>query len=207
MGKKKAEETMDKKKVGTLPFEQYNEKFEPLQNGRMYKLEDKKSEQNAYIPVNICDENVFMSEPDGKLIPEIEGQKKCDYLLYCMNQSQVCYFELKGKNISKKKEHNPYDQIIDTRKYLKELPEYQRLFTPETESYAFIVSPEQQKVPKGISMRQRALLQELTRYQKKPEQTKEYVHYVKVTPSDRYSDNNGRIICSSKNPLPIPYKK
>lgn len=207
MSKKKVGETADNKVDSMLPFKQYNEKFELVQNGHTYKLEDKKSEQNSFVPVKICDESVFKSEPDGKLIPEIEGQQKCDYLIYCMNQSQACYFELKGKNISKKKEYNPYDQIIDTRKYLKKLPEYQCLFTKETESHAFIVSPGQQKIPKGIEMRQRALLQELIKYQAKPEQTKEYVHHVKVTPSDRYSDSNGKIICSSKNPLPIPYKK
>lgn len=207
MSKKKVKEVTDKSMVSMLPFWQYNEQFEPLQNGRTYVLEDRKSEQNSYIPVKICDENVYMSEPDGKLIPEkIEEQHKCDYLLYCMNQPQACYIELKGKNISTKKNYNPYDQIIDTRDYLKKLPEYKSLFTKEVENHAFIVSPEQQKIPRGIEIKQRKLLSELTRYQKKPEQAKEYIHYVKVTPSDRYSDKIEKIICSSKNPLPIPYK-
>lgn len=112
MSKKKVGEAANRKVIDMLPFKQYNEKFELIQNGRTYKLEDKKSEQNVFVPVKICDESIFKSEPDGKLIPEVEGQQKCDYLLYCMNQSQVCYFELKGKNISRKKEYNPYDQII-----------------------------------------------------------------------------------------------
>ena len=106
------------------------------------------------------------------MIPQIEGQQKYDYLLYCSKQLQVCYIELKGKNISTKQKYNAYDQIIDTRKYLKSLPQYKNLFTQDTESHAFIVSPMQQKIPKGIELRERALWQELIKYQKNPPEKK-----------------------------------
>lgn len=204
MGKKK-----DKKKAdiqSSLPFEQYNVYFQILKNGSAKVLRDKKSEQNAYIPIKITDDEVYVSEPDGEMIPQIEDQRKCDYLLYCLKQLQVCYIELKGKNISTKDKYNPYDQIIDTRKYLKTLSQYKSLFTQDTESHAFIVSPMQQKIPKGIELKERALLQELIKYQKKRPDKMSYIHYVKVTPSSEYSDKGQKIICSSVCPIPMPYK-
>lgn len=33
----------------------------------------------------------------------------------------------------------------------------------------------------------------------------ELIHYVKVTKSDRYSNNNGQIICSPKAPVQLPF--
>lgn len=156
----------------SLPFEQYNVYFQILQKSSVKVLRDKKSVQNAYIPIKITDDEVYVSEPDREMIPQIEGQQKYDYLLYCSKQLQVCYIELKGKNISTKQKYNAYDQIIDTRKYLKSLPQYKNLFTQDTESHAFIVSPMQQKIPKGIELRERALWQELIKYQKNPPEKK-----------------------------------
>lgn len=202
---------MSKKKTNDVKlFGTYGAEFELLEKGKTVALRDKKSERNSYVPVRISDEKVYMSKPDGKLIPEIEGQGKCDYLLYCENQTQACYMELKGTTISKKETYNPYDQIRDTMRYLRGIPECQILFQTEVVNHAFIVSPERQNIPKGINIRERALLQELIKYQKKPEKEakiSDYIHYVKVTPSDRYSDKNGRIICSPANPVTIPYGK
>ena len=52
------------------------------------------------MPIEITDEQVFLAEPDGKLIPDIQGQHKCDFLIYCQNQPQSCFIELKGENMS-----------------------------------------------------------------------------------------------------------
>ncbi len=64
----------------------------------------------------------------------------------------------------------------------------------------------QQKIPKGIELRERALWQELIKYQKNPPEKKDYIHYVKVTPSSAYSDRGQKIICAPACPIAIPYK-
>ena len=74
-----------------------------MQKNSVKVLRDKKSGQNAYIPIKITDDEVYVSEPDGEMIPQIEGQQKCDYLIYCSKQLQVRYIELKGKILVRKK--------------------------------------------------------------------------------------------------------
>lgn len=209
MGKRKTEEKddniSDACEKNELPFGQYNVHFHILRNGNTSILRDKKSDQSVYIPIKATEDKVYVAEPDGEMIPQIEGQHKCDYLIYCAKRLQTCYIELKGKNISSKEAYNPYDQIIDTRKYFRTLASCECLFAQDMESHAFIVSPEQQRIPKGVELKERALWQELVKYRSKPIRTASPVHYVRVTPSSRYSDNGQKIICSSRSPIPMPY--
>ena len=148
-------------------------------------------------------------------------------MIYCQNLPQTCFIELKGANISNKKDYNPYDQIIDTIKFIRQQEELKELVSANTERHAFIVSNGRQKIPKGIETKERALWQmlfqngknrrilELVHYVKvtrsvrkrlKGGKTLELVHYVKVTPADRYS-NKERIVCSPKSPVKIPFSK
>lgn len=87
------------------------------------------------------------------------------------------------------------------------MKEYKCLFSTDVENHAFIVSPEHQKIPKGIELKERALLQELIKQQKRPAKKVNNIHYVKVTPKSRYSDIGRKIICSSGSPVPIPYRR
>ena len=113
--KLKSKQVKDKdNQSGTLPFGKYNEGFELVHLGETRNLKDTKSEKNSFLPIKANEENVYVTEPDGKLIPDMTGQKKCDYLLYCQNRPQTCFVELKGENISIKESYNPYDQISDT---------------------------------------------------------------------------------------------
>ena len=73
------------------------------------------------------------------------------------------------------------------------------------ENHAFIVSPGRQKIPKGIETKERALWQQLIQSGDNKRKILELIHYVKVTKSDRYS-NNGQIICSPKSPVQIPFQ-
>lgn len=83
-------------KITTLSFGKYNESFELLKLGETKNLKDTKSQKNSFMPIKVNDENVYVTEPDGKLIPNIQGQQKCDYLIYCQNKLQTCFIELKG---------------------------------------------------------------------------------------------------------------
>lgn len=186
-------------------FGKYDNKFELLKKGEKKHLKDLKSIQNSFIPVEVCDEETYMSEPDGGLIPEEQTRHKCDYLLYCKNSSQINFIELKGANISAKSGYNPYNQIIDTVKFFKEDEDLKSMVDRKMEKHAFIVSPGRQKIPRGSEIMERQLWQVLMQDGTK-RKINEIVHYVKVTKSDRYSNNKGQIICSPGNPVKIPFQ-
>ena len=139
------------------------------------------------------------------MIPNIKNQQKCDYLIYCLNKPQTCFIELKGKNISIKEKYNPYDQISDTIDFLKKEDELRNLVKSDNEKHAFIVSSGRQKSPKGVDIKERQLWKKLSQAEIKSK-VSDLVHYVKVTKSERYS-NNGSIICSSKSPVEIPFNR
>lgn len=202
-GKNKYEEDK-KKEMNTLPVGKYTEEFESLKKGEKRTLKDSKSDKNSYMPIEICDEEVYLTEPDGKLIPSIPNQHKCDFLIYCQKVLQTCFIELKGNNISVKDGYNPYDQIIDTIKFLRNEDELKEIVAGNIEKHAFIVSPGRQKIPKGIETKERALWQQLIQNGNNKGKILELIHYVKVTKSDRYS-NNGQIICSPKSPVQLPF--
>ena len=188
----------------TLPFGKYNDSFEHLNIGEKKTLKDTKSDKNSYMPVKVVDEQVFLTKPDGKLIPNIQGQRKCDFLIYCQSKSQSCFIELKGENISIKEGYNPYNQISDTVDYLKKEEQLKGLVDHRVEKHAFIVSPGRQKLPKGIESKERFLWQKLIQKGENKKKIEDLIHYVKVTKSDRYS-NNGQIICSTRSPIEIPF--
>lgn len=203
-------ETREKNKkessADTLSLGKYSEYFESLRLGEKRLLKDLKSDKNSFMPIEVCDEKVYMTEPDGRLISDIKNQHKCDFLIYCQNFSQICFIELKGENISNKTGYNPYDQIIDTIKFLKKDSELQKIVGNAIEKHAFIVSPGRQKIPKGVETKERALWQQLIQNGTNKRKILEVVHYVKVTKSDRYSDKE-QIICSPKSPVKIPFQK
>ena len=193
-----------KETLCTMPFGKYNESFELLKMGEKRNLKDEKSAKNSSFPVVINDEKIYLTEPDGKLIPNMENQQKCDFLIYCQNRPQTCFIELKGENISAKDSYNPYNQIIDTINFLHKKEELKELVNTNVEKHAFIVSPGRQKIPKGIESKERQLWQKLVQTGVPKSKISALVHYVKVTKSNRYS-NNIQIICSPKSPVQIPF--
>ena len=146
----------------TLLFGTYSESFELLKKGEMRNLKDMKSCRDSSMPIKINEEKTYITEPDRKLIPDIiQGQQKCDFLIYCQSKSQTCFIELKGENISVKNNYNPYDQIMDTIKFLQNEEDLNELVDRNVEKHAFIVSPGRQKLPKGIELKERQLWQKL----------------------------------------------
>lgn len=204
MSKKEKSRMMLSDSLYSLSFGKYNDLFERLSCGEKRNLKDKKSDQNFFMPIEITDEQVFLTEPDGKLIPDIQGQHKCDFLIYCQGRTQSCFVELKGENISIKESYNPYNQISDTIDFLKNDEKLKGLVNQKVEKHAFIVSPGRQKIPKGIESKERFLWQKLIQKGAEKKRITDLVHYVKVTKSDRYSNNN-QIICSPKSPVKIPF--
>ena len=203
--KKRKINSEDKAPQSTLPFGKYNELFVLLKKGEKKNLIDPDSEARSYMPIVVVDENVYLTSPDKDLIPTIDNQKKCDFLIYCQNKPQSCFIELKGTNITIKKNENPYDQIMATINYLQGDKDLKVLVNSQTEKHAFIVSPDRQKIPKGSETKERQLWQVLARFRSERTEIPDLVHYVKVTPSERYSNNNGQIICSPNSPVPLPY--
>ena len=67
----------------------YQKKFELLELGTKKHLRDEKSDRGSFVPIEICGDSVYLSEPDGKLIPDDHGQQKCDFLLYCSDLPQI----------------------------------------------------------------------------------------------------------------------
>lgn len=206
MAKKNKDENQYEKAPDALSLGKYTENFEGLKMGEKRILRDPKSDKNSIMPIEVCDEEVYLTEPDGKLIPNIQNQQKCDFLIYCHRACQTCFIELKGMNISVKEGYNPYDQIIDTIKFLRNEEELKKVVTANTEKHAFIVSPGRQKIPRGIETKERALWQQLLQNGSSKRKMPDIIHYVKVTKSDRYSNHNGQIICSAKSPVQLPFE-
>lgn len=203
MKKKDKQKAIDS--LCTLPFGKYSECFEFLQKEETRNLTDTESSKNSFMPIKVNDEMVFLTEPDGKLIPDMDRQQKCDFLLYCKNKPQVCFIELKGETIPVKKDYNPFDQIMDTIYFLQTKEELKGLVDKTVEKHAFIVSPGRQKIPKGIESKERQLWQKLAQAGAKKSKISDLVHFVKATKSDRYS-NKSQIICSPGSPVPIPFQ-
>ena len=200
-GKKKNTEELT-----IVPAGKYKDSFDVFKKGEKRNLKDTKSDKNTFIPIESTEDDIYITEPDGKLIPDAYKQKRCDYIIYCKKKHQTLFIELKGENISSKKDYNPYSQIIDTITFLQSEEELKGLVNAGIEKHAFIVSPGRQKIPKGIELKERQLWQKLIQYGASKTKMSELVHYVKVTKTDRYSNKNNQIICSPKSPIKIPFK-
>lgn len=207
MGKKEKSKKIVLGELNALPFGKDNNLFVCLKSGEKRNLKDKKSDKNSFMPIKITAEQVFLAEPDGKLIPDGQGQQKCDFLIYCQMKPQSCFIELKGENISTKEGYNPYSQISSTIDFIKKEERLKEIVGQNVEKHAFIVSSGRQKIPQGVELKERILWQKLIQKGAEKKKIKELVHYVKVTKSDRYSKNsqNGQIICSPKSPVEIPF--
>ena len=201
---KRTNKRKDKSLSCVLQLGKYSKYFELLKMGEIRCLKDRKSNKDSHLPVKICEEEVYLTEPDGKLISNIQNQQKCDFLIVCGKQLQTCFVELKGENISNKSGYNPYGQIIDTINFLQNEEELEQLASGNTEKHAFIVSPGRQKIPKGIELKERQLWQKIVQPGKAKLKISDLVHYVKVTKTDRYSNKN-QIICSPKSPVQFPF--
>lgn len=203
---KKEDKKKNTEELTTVLSGKYKDSFDVFKKGEKRNLKDTKSDKNTFIPIESTEDDIYIAEPEKKLIPDAYKQKKCDYLIFCIKKYQTLFIELKGENISSKKDYNPYSQIIDTITFLQGEEELKVLVNAGIEKHAFIVSPGRQKIPKGIDSKERQLWQKLTQHGASKTKISDLVHYVKVTKTDRYSNKNNQIICSPKSPIKIPFK-
>lgn len=179
-------------------FGKYTGRFYPVSSGEKVKLEDPKSQVHACLEMEAKTAEIYVAKPDGELIPAAQGQKKCDYLIYCKTVPQTIFVELKGRYIDR-----AYAQILDTMKYLESEGELKDLVNHNTEKFAFIVSPLSPRIPKGGNSQERQLMQKLRRSSKRS--SGELIYYVNVNPSDCYTVRGNRITCSHQCPVVFPF--
>lgn len=191
-------------KPDNLPVSpEYTSKFHELPSGRKITLKDDISDSEARVVVRASEATVFYARPDGEIIPQSDGQKKADYVIYCGGSAvQVSFIEMKGRNLTS----DPYKQILMTLEYFITTKGLQKLVLPGVEKHAFIVSALKQRIPSGLSISERKLLQKLREGIKSEYRAGDFLHYVRYSPNCRYSNNEGRIICSADEPLEFPYK-
>lgn len=170
----------------------YSEYFIELEQGKIESLSDGKSDAKSKVYVQATEGGVYKAKPDGDLIPSMKDQKKCDYLIYAQNKPQLCFFELKGKEISK-----AFVQILDTINYLEREEDLKSIFKNQVELHAFIVSPCSQNIPKDMNSKERYLWRKL--------KGADHIHFVRVVPKAIYSDKQRKMICSDKSPILLPY--
>ena len=143
----------------------------------------------------IAKNNLYIIKTDKGIIDDTH--RKCDFLTH----SDICtnFIELKGSNIAE-----AYSQIFDTIKYLKNDNFYKYLINNKS-LYAFIVSPERQKHPRGIDKKERILAKAIAYLNETHiDNILEFVKYVKVIKNLKvYSEKGQNIECSGKYPLKI----
>lgn len=190
----------ENEKMGSsVLFGEYESFFTLLPCGKKKTLKDKKSAAQSDLPVQVEDEGVYVA--DESLIPNIQGQKKCDFTVYCSTKKQTCFIELKGKNIPESTKNNPYRQIEAVIDFVQKEKDLEILVKSAMEVHAFIVSKGQQRVPNNDSNRM-SLLRKIVSLVGKD---RSFCHHVRVTSTRNYSNRDGRIECSSKYPLPLPF--
>ena len=201
----RAEQKEDKSKLPISP--KYVSKFREIKAGEQLMLREKKSDAQARVQIRAKENDVYYARPDGEIIPEVQGVRRADYVIYCCgSKQQVSFVEMKGQNIQVSEDKSPCTQILATLEYFSNDEGLKKLVSSRVEKHAFIVSALRQRVPSGISITERKLLRRLGAGSYK-DNAREYLHYVKYEQKGRYSDKDSRIICSYENPLEFPYEK
>ena len=187
--------------------DKYKACFHSVKQGERITFCDERSEVNSKITITAKEAGVYYSSPEQEIIPQEKNQKKSDYVIFCCTEiGQINFIELKGQNIDKSGDRDPFMQILDTIEYFSKTEGLKTLVSANVEKHVFIVSPMRQKIPMGSSISERKLLRKLISQHKASLNIK-VLHYVKFVPKGKYSDNDNRIICSSNEPLEFPYRK
>ncbi|EKV56148.1 hypothetical protein [Brachyspira hampsonii] len=128
--------------------------------------------------------------------------KKCDYLAY-RKYDRTCFIELKGKKIDE-----AYNQITSSVHHISNNEDLSFLINDVKILYAYIISKENNRIPKGINSKKRELATILYRKSKEKSKINNYldlVKYVKTVSNNdkRESSDENNLICSSKKPLKL----
>lgn len=144
-------------------------------------------------------EAIWMITVDGGIITN-DGQsiRKCDYMICGEVKRTTHLIELKGKVIDE-----AYKQLKETIKYLMTNHEVSYLIKNRDIVDAYIVSPNAQKIPKGLNSHERELAKSLAAKCKlKPLDIFSLINYVKVVPKQaKLVIEKQHIICSGQAPV------
>lgn len=179
--------------------------FKPMKKDSTINLSDPKSAAHAHLYVRTADDEVYFCRPDKDIVENTFLQRACDYCLYAKNHPQLCFVELKGENIKEGEKENPYVQILGTIEYFRAQDNWSYFMNATVDKHAFIVSPARQRIPDGIDSKERQLKKALHARLLHGKGAENRVHYVRVLQRGKYSDDGKHIICSSNDPLRIPY--
>lgn len=165
------------------------------QAGAAFQLKDDKTSLYARAGEN----EVWSLQIDHGVIPdEKQGLKKCDFMVYDESKRQSHLIELKGMVIDR-----AINQLSETVTILKHHRELSFLVQGQKKVYAYIVSPGQQKLPRGGESKKRELARKLAGCSRqKVEDIFELVKYVKVVKkTNAKNKDTNQIICSPKEPI------
>ena len=172
-----------------------------LKENERYTIRDENSAVGAYLPVVAARDGIKIYAVDRGIIPESNGQKKCDFLAIT-DDCEVKYFiELKGPNLE-----TAYDEILGTIQYLKKDSGHQEWVACKARSraYGVISSPDRQRVPKVARSHETALAKSLRNLNGQDvENMFDLILYVKVLKKGSYSRKGNRIQCSPEDPMPL----
>lgn len=144
-------------------------------------------------------EEIWVITVDRGIIPNIkQAVRKCDYLIYGEIKGTTHLIELKGSVIDE-----AYKQLNETIKNIIANEDISYLLEGRDVVDAYIVSPNSQKIPKGINSHERELARHLaSRCRVRQADITELIHYVKVVPKQARLVKKGRHIeCSGQAPV------
>jgi hypothetical protein len=172
-----------------------------LKENDRYIIRDETSAVGAYLPVVAARDGIKIYAVDRGIIPESNGQKKCDFLAITDGCEVKYFIELKGANLDA-----AYEEILGTIRYLKKDERYREWLARKSESRAFglISSPDRQRVPKVARSHEIALAKSLRNLNGQDvENMFDLILYVKVLKKGNYSRKGNRIQCSPEDPMPL----
>lgn len=167
-----------------------------LEKGRKITLSDEQTK--LYLKAK---EAVWIIKVDRGIIPNARQEiRKCDYLIYGETKETTHLVELKGAVIDE-----AYKQLNKTIDHIADVKEIAYLTSDRDILDAYIVSPNSQRIPKGVNSHERELAKRLaSRCRVKPENILDLISYVKVVPKQARLVKQGRhIICSGQAPVEI----
>lgn len=144
-------------------------------------------------------EVIWVIKVDRGIIPNITQEiRKCDYLVYGEAKGTTHLVELKGSVIDE-----AYKQLNETIKNIASNSDIAYLIKGRECVDAYIVSPNTQKIPKGINSHERELTKNLAlKCRSKPADIVSLIHYVKVVPKQaKLVMERQRIVCSGQAPV------
>lgn len=165
------------------------------QAGTAFRLEDDKTSLYAKTGEN----EVWSLRIDHGVISDKEqGQQKCDFMVYDEYKKKSHLIELKGMVIDR-----AINQLSETVTTLKHHEEVSFLVRGQKKVYAYIVSPGQQKMPRGGDSKKRELARKLAGCStQKVEDIFELIKFVKVVKKTNAKNmDKYQMICSPKDPL------